>query len=69
MKKLNGIKKGFSSLENKTLANAGSILGGKLAAQTNEKWSDPTCDNNCADTGYYTDGVRTSTTTTTTDCP
>lgn len=37
MKKLKGIKKGFSSLENKTLANAGSILGGKLAAQTNEK--------------------------------
>ncbi|GEN70586.1 TIGR04139 family peptide modification target [Chryseobacterium lathyri] len=57
MKKLNGMKN-FSSLENKKLKNLQSIQGGDDSARTS---SQTECGNNCSDTTYYKDGVKTMT--------
>lgn len=59
MKKLTGMKKNFSSLENKKLSNPGSINGGTGGTETNERWSEPTCNPQtyCSDYHYYKDGV------------
>ncbi|UTX48147.1 TIGR04139 family peptide modification target [Chryseobacterium sp. MA9] len=58
MKKLNGMKRNFSSLENKKMKNLQNIHGGADTARTSE----PTqCGNNCSDTAYYKDGVKTMT--------
>lgn len=56
MKKLTGMEKGFSSLENKKLHDLKSILGGSGA--TNDTWTDSTCQNNIPDTISYRDGER-----------
>lgn len=58
MKKLQGMKNGFSSLENKKLKNLQSIHGGDDSARTS---SQTECGNNCSDTAYYKDGVKTMT--------
>ncbi|PWW19530.1 MULTISPECIES: TIGR04139 family peptide modification target [unclassified Chryseobacterium] len=58
MKKLNGMKRDFSSLENKKLKNLQNIHGGDDTARTSEPSQ---CGNNCSDTAYYKDGVKTMT--------
>lgn len=58
MKKLQGMKNGFSSLENKELQNLQSIRGGGDTARTS---SQTECGSNCSDTAYYKDGVKTMT--------
>lgn len=58
MKKLTGMKKNFSSLENKKLSNMASINGG-LSQASNDTWSNGTCDSGCEDVYIYVDGVRT----------
>ncbi|MFS4472124.1 TIGR04139 family peptide modification target [Chryseobacterium sp. T20] len=59
MKKLNGMKRDFSSLENKKLKNLQVIKGGE---GTNVRTSEATiCGNNCSDTNYFKDGVKTMT--------
>lgn len=68
MKKLTGMKKNFSSLENKKLSNPSSIVGG-FAEPTNDQRTEATCTQNCADTKYLVDGVSRGTTMTTSDCP
>lgn len=56
MKKLTGMEKGFSSLENKKLHDLKSIQGGGGA--TNDTWTDATCNNNTPDTQAYRDGEK-----------
>lgn len=62
MKKLNGMKSGFSSLENKKLANTRSIIGG---GATNEKTTSPSGPNgepgNTGDTIICIDGEQVAT--------
>lgn len=59
MKKLQGMKSSFSSLENKKLKNLQAITGG---GATNDRTSSQTeCGSNCSDTAYYKDGVKTMT--------
>ncbi|MGK6343708.1 TIGR04139 family peptide modification target [Chryseobacterium sp. DT-3] len=58
MKKLQGMKNGFSSLENKKMNNLGTIIGGSETSRTS---SQTLCGNNCSDTEYYKDGVKTMT--------
>ncbi|PQA96812.1 hypothetical protein B0A69_01725 [Chryseobacterium shigense] len=58
MKKLQGMKNGFSSLENKELKNLQAIRGGDDSARTSESTA---CGNNCSDTAYYKDGKKTMT--------
>ncbi|KMQ68006.1 hypothetical protein ACM39_09040 [Chryseobacterium sp. FH2] len=67
MKKLTGMKKNFSSLENKKLSSLSSINGGLMAA-SNDTWSNGTCDNGCEDVYIYVDGVRTGGGQTGADC-
>lgn len=57
MKKLQGMKN-FSSLENKKLENLQAIHGGDSSARTS---SQTACGNNCSDTAYFKDGVKTMT--------
>ncbi|WBV56444.1 grasp-with-spasm system A modified peptide [Chryseobacterium daecheongense] len=58
MKKLKGLKKLFSSFENKKLKNADSIFGG-LGAPTNEYFSQASTSQwNCSDIDTYVDGVH-----------
>lgn len=59
MKKLTGMKKNFSSLENKKLSNPSSVIGG---GATNEKWTTDSCGEGSpgqADIKYWTDGILT----------
>lgn len=58
MKKLEGVKKDFSTFENRKLADLKSVIGGNGAIETNDQWSMATCEENCADTYFYKDGVR-----------
>lgn len=58
MKKLTGMKKNFSSLENKKLQNLQSILGGQ---ETNNYSYVMTESANCSDKETYRDGKRTMT--------
>lgn len=60
MKKLKGMKKSFSSLENKKLANSKSIIGG---GPTWDTVMTTTCNQqtNCADVHYTIDGVSAGT--------
>lgn len=51
MKKLNGMKRDFSSLENKKLVNLGAIQGG----QSNRSAPSNAAGQDCSDTDYYTD--------------
>ncbi|MDR2237551.1 MAG: grasp-with-spasm system A modified peptide [Chryseobacterium sp.] len=56
MKKLNGMKKNFSSFENKKLKHSHKVMGGD---PTNNTVTKPTCDPfNCKDIEYITDGVH-----------
>lgn len=56
MKKLKGLKKLFSSFENKKLKNADSIFGG-LAMATTDMWSQSSTSQwNCSDIDTYVDG-------------
>jgi putative peptide modification target (TIGR04139 family) len=59
MKKLTGMKKNFSSLENKKLSNMASIIGG---GESNTKWTTDSCGEGSpgqADIKYWTDGKLT----------
>ncbi len=69
MKKLSGMKKDFSSLENKKLKSLDSISGG-TGKQTNESWSISSCDQwNCADIDhYFNDGTSSQRQTAEEDC-
>ncbi|WP_370899167.1 TIGR04139 family peptide modification target [Chryseobacterium gossypii] len=58
MKKLTGMKSNFSSLENKKMKNLQFIQGGDQTSQCQES---TVCGSSCADTAYYTDGVKTKT--------
>lgn len=58
MKKLQGMKNGFSSLENKELKNLQAIRGGDDTSRTSEPTA---CGSNCSDTAYYKDGKKTMT--------
>ncbi|AZA86942.1 grasp-with-spasm system A modified peptide [Chryseobacterium shandongense] len=51
MKKLKGMKKSFSSLENRKLINLGTIQGG----QSNRSAPSNAVGQDCSDTDYYTD--------------
>jgi len=59
MKKLSGLKKSMSSLENKKLTELKTILGGLLPA-SNDQWTTGTCNetNGNSDTEVWVDGVR-----------
>ncbi|MBB6368970.1 hypothetical protein [Chryseobacterium shigense] len=65
MKKLQGMKNGFSSLENKKLSNPGNIVGGKHDAESNLRTTQETAPNgnegNTGDTRMYNDGVLVAT--------
>ncbi|MDQ0065899.1 TIGR04139 family peptide modification target [Chryseobacterium lathyri] len=58
MKKLQGMKNGFSSLENKQLKDLQSIRGGDDSARTSSQSSSGS---NSSDTVYYKDGIKTMT--------
>ncbi|KFF07971.1 TIGR04139 family peptide modification target [Chryseobacterium luteum] len=58
MKKLQGMKNGFSSLENKKMNNLGTITGGSGTSRTSNQ---TLCGPNCSDTEYYKDGAKTMT--------
>ncbi|MEG0760357.1 TIGR04139 family peptide modification target [Chryseobacterium sp.] len=69
MKKIKGMKKNFSSLENKKLSKPSSIVGG-LAGPTWDTVINRTCDPyNCADVHYTIDGVSSGTESFPIDCP
>ncbi|PVV49958.1 MULTISPECIES: TIGR04139 family peptide modification target [unclassified Chryseobacterium] len=58
MKKLKGMKKDFSSLENKKLKNLDSIFGG-FPGFTTDFWSQSSISQwNCSDIDTYVDGVH-----------
>ncbi|WP_294207486.1 TIGR04139 family peptide modification target [uncultured Chryseobacterium sp.] len=60
MKKLQGMKKNFSSLENKKLADLESISGGSTGDPSNNHWSQASVNEyNCADIDTYVDGKHT----------
>ncbi|WP_294280375.1 grasp-with-spasm system A modified peptide [uncultured Chryseobacterium sp.] len=58
MKKLNGLKKGFSSLENKKLSNPSLIVG---SGASNDTWTTNSSPNEtadgCPDVKTWKDGV------------
>ena len=54
MKKLTGMKKGFSSLENRELQNLNSVKGGLLAGGSSNR-SAPSNAGGATDTDYYKD--------------
>ncbi|KAA0126337.1 TIGR04139 family peptide modification target [Chryseobacterium sp. SN22] len=57
MKKLTGMKKNFSSLENKRLKNLESVSGGSVGTPTNFYWYSDSLDNwNCKDIDTLVDG-------------
>ena len=59
MKKLQGMKKDFSSLENKKLSNLGDIIGGKHAVsnlRTTEESGPNDNPGNTGDTRMFNDG-------------
>jgi len=64
MKKLQGMKKDFSSLENKKMNNPANIVGGRLA-ESNTRTTAETAPNgnagNTGDTQMYNDGVLVAT--------
>lgn len=61
MKKLTGMKKNFSSLENKKMKNTQNILGG-LAEGSSDYTNVNTSSPGCTDSVRYRDGKKVSTT-------
>ncbi|MGG5209950.1 hypothetical protein ACQWU4_13555 [Chryseobacterium sp. MIQD13] len=64
MKKLQGMKNGFSSLENKKLSNPGNIFGGRLAESNVRTTQETAASGNAGNTGdtqMYNDGVLVAT--------
>lgn len=61
MKKLAGMEKSFSSLENKKMKNLNNIFGGLMAGGSNNQTSiassEAAAGAGCSDMDYYTDGV------------
>ncbi|MCD9618053.1 grasp-with-spasm system A modified peptide [Chryseobacterium gleum] len=53
MKKLNGMKRDFSSLENKKMNDLSKITGGLMMAETTMQWTHET--GSGSDTGVYRD--------------